>query len=107
MSLDFSLMRVQETTVFDTNITHNLGKMAHEAGIYNHLWHPENIGVEKAEELIAPLESGLARLKKNPAKYRKFDAPNGWGTYEHFVPFVEKVLTACKKYPDARPYTDT
>ena len=28
-------------------------------------------------------------------------ATNGWGMYEHFVPFVEKYLEACKEYPDA------
>lgn len=31
--------------VFWANITHNLGRMADEAGIYKHLWRPEEIGM--------------------------------------------------------------
>lgn len=33
--------------------------------------------------------------------YKKFDSPNGWGTYEHFVSFVEEYLEALEKYPNA------
>ena len=33
---------------YSANITHNLGKMAEEAGIYKHLWRPEEIGITKA-----------------------------------------------------------
>lgn len=102
MSLDFSLSRVQETQVFDANITHNLGKMAGAAGIYHALWRPEEIGAELAADIIPILRVGLAKLKKYPARYRKHDTPNGWGVYEHFVPFVEEVLAACEKYPDAK-----
>jgi len=43
------------TTVYDANITHNLGEMADEAGVYKHLWRPEEIGLTKAAELIEPL----------------------------------------------------
>lgn len=89
------------TGVYSANITHNLGKMADAAGIYEHLWRPDEIGVTKAGELIDPLTEGLARLKSDPAKYEQFNASNGWGLYEHFVPFVERYLTACKQYPNA------
>lgn len=101
MSLDISLIQVQPTEVFSRNITHNLGKMAKAAGIYMHLWRPDELGLAKAHELIQPLEAGLAELVNNPEKYKAYDAPNGWGTYEHFIPFVREVLEACKEYPDA------
>lgn len=101
MSLDVYLTRVQLTCVYDANITHNLGKMADEAGIYKHLWRPDEIGITKAEQLIEPLRVGLALLKSDPERFKKFDAENGWGLYIHFVPFVEKYLQACEKYPDA------
>lgn len=101
MSLDFRLVDIIKTSVFDTNITHNLGKMADKARIYYALWRPEEKGYEKAEDIIQILEKGLADLKDRPEYYRKFDAENGWGTYEHFVPFVEEVLEACKKNPNA------
>lgn len=101
MSLDVSLTRVQSTEVFCANITHNLGPMAREAGIYHELWRPEEIGITKASQLIDPLKVGLAKLKANPEHYRKFDSPNGWGMYEHFVPWIEKYIAACDEYPDA------
>ena len=102
MSLDFSLTRIQETSVFDVNITHNLGTMAGKAGIYYALWRPEEKGLEFASEIIPILEKGLKKLKAKPKYYKKFDAENGWGTYKHFVPFVEEVLEACKRYPEAK-----
>lgn len=102
MSLDFSLRAVIETEVFDTNITHNLNKMALEADIYTALWRPEEEGYEYAKDIIQVLEKGLSDLKERPEYFKQFDAENGWGTYEHFVPFVEEVLEACKKYPDAK-----
>jgi len=86
---------------YSANITHNFGKMADEAGIYEHLWQPEEIGISKASQLIEPLRIGLALLKSDPDRFSKFDASNGWGLYIHFVPFVEKYLKACKEYPDA------
>lgn len=97
MSLDVYLTRMMPSTVYDANITHNLGKMAEAAGIYKHLWRPEELGITKAEELIKPLEEGLALLKSDPVRFEKFNSPNGWGMYEHFVPFVENYLNACKE----------
>ncbi len=87
--------------VYSANITHNLGKMAGEAGIYEALWRPEEIGKTKATEIVELLEKGLADLKARPEHFKTFNSPNGWGLYEHFVPFVEKYLEACKEYPDA------
>ena len=88
-------------TVYDANITHNLNSMAEAAGIYKHLWRPEEIGITKAAQLIPALRLGLQWLRENEASARKHDAPNGWGLYEHFVPFVEKYLAACEEYPSA------
>lgn len=89
------------TEVYSANITHNLGAMAREACIYQHLWRPEDVGATKARHLIDPLERGLALLKSDPERFEKFSAPNGWGTYKHFIPFVERYLEACRKNPGA------
>lgn len=88
-------------TVFEQNITHNLGAMAAAAGIYKACWRPEEIGVTTAAQLIPLLEAGLAKLKANPEEMKKHEAKNGWGLYEHFVPWVEKYLAACREFPDA------
>jgi hypothetical protein len=101
MSLDVHLSAVRETEIYSANITHNLCKMASECGIYEALWRPEEINISKAEQLIVPLTKGLELLKSDPERFKKFNASNGWGRYEHFVPFVEKYLEACKENPDA------
>lgn len=110
--------------VYWANITHNLGTMAREAGIYEALWRPYRLkpnynipeGDHKAEykfeednpsvakDIIDVLEKGLADLKSRPEHFEKFNASNGWGLYKHFVPFVEEYLAACKEHPDAEIY---
>ena len=108
-------------TVYDANITHNLGTMADTAGIYEALWRPHRLkegynipqndheaewkfeeeNKTTAKDIIPLLEKGLADLKARPEHFEKFNSPNGWGMYEHFVPFVERYLESCKEYPDA------
>jgi len=94
----------KEECVYDANITHNLGEMADKAGIYYALWRPEEIGKTKASEIVELLEKGLTDLKSRPEYFEQFNSPNGWGMYEHFVPFVEKYLEACKEYPETDIY---
>jgi hypothetical protein len=102
MSLDVYLTAVRPTEVYSANITHNLNRMAEEAGLYLYLWRPDEIGITKAGQLIEPLRDGLALLKgAEPERFKAFDAPNGWGLYEHFVPWVERYLAACIENPDA------
>ena len=101
MSLDVYLEVIKPTAIYSANITHNLNKMADAAGIYKELWRPEEIGITKAHQLIAPLTDGLARLRAEPDKYRAFNPPNGWGSYEGLVRFVEDYLNACGMEPDA------
>jgi hypothetical protein len=99
---DGKIPLIESRCVFDANITHNLTEMAEEAGIYKHLWRPEEIDITTAEQLIQPLEDGLLLMKSDPERFIAYDAPNRWGTYEQFLPWVERYLEACKKYPQAR-----
>lgn len=87
--------------VFHANITHNLNTMAEEAGIYQHLWRPEEIGITKARQLIEPLTIGLALMKRDPERFIALNPPNGWGSYEDFVPWIWRYIDACCEYPDA------
>ena len=86
---------------FSRNITHNLGKMADEAGLYEACWRPNENGIMEAKQLIPVLESGLARLLEGEDYYKQFSPKNGWGNYNVLVRFVETYLEACKKYPNA------
>lgn len=86
---------------FNANITHNLGRMAEAAGIYKALWRPEEINCVKAKDIVDILLNGLIDMMKRPDHYKQFNASNGWGTYDAFVPWVEEYLMACIKYPEA------
>jgi len=101
MSLDVYLTEVRETTIYDRNITHNLNKMADEAGIYKHLWRPEEIEITKAAQLIEPLREGLSLLLSDPERFKKFDPENKWGDYDGLVNFVREYLAACEENPNA------
>jgi hypothetical protein len=101
MSLDVTLTRVQPTEVYHDNITHNLGAMAKAAGLYTALWRPEEAHITTADQLIPILQEGLAILKKTPRKFQKLNPPNGWGSYEGLIEFVENYLEACITHPDA------
>lgn len=106
MSLDVYLEDPTSTynveELYWANITHNLGEMASECGIYKALWRPEEINAVYAKDIIDIVEKGLIELKKRPEHYETFNSPNGWGMYEHFVPFVEEYLEALKEFPKAK-----
>ena len=87
--------------VYSRNITHNLNDMAEDAGIYKHLWRPDEIDITKAAQLIKPLKEGLARLKAEPKRFKKFNPSNGWGDYDGLVDFVKDYLAACEANPEA------
>lgn len=102
MSLDFSLEKMMLSEVYSNNITHNLNKMAQEAGLYDVLWRPDENDIYTAAEMIPHLEAGLVRLRANREHFEKFNPTNGWGNYVGLVNFVNQLLQACKADPDAR-----
>jgi len=134
MSLDVTLYRNYHVTydggktlepqrecLYTDNITHNLGKMANAAGLYEALWRPyrlkegynisendyqaeykfEEDNPVKANEIIPIIEKGLADMIARPEYYETFNSSNGWGMYEHFLPFIVRYLEALKKYPES------
>ncbi|MGE4074921.1 MAG: hypothetical protein AB7F22_05180 [Reyranella sp.] len=101
MSLDVYLEAIRPTTIYSSNITHNLNKMADEAGIYKHLWRPDELGIKKAGELVEPLKAGLALLLAEPDRFKALNPPNGWGDYEGLCKFVNDYLHACMENADA------
>jgi hypothetical protein len=88
--------------VFEHKITHNLRKLAEAAGIYRHLWRPEEIDISHARQLVESLSEGLQRLKADPETYRRHSPPNGWRDYDGLVAFVEAYLAACREHPEAK-----
>jgi hypothetical protein len=101
MSLDISLYETKPSEVFTANITHNLTEMASALGIYECLWRATENKILRADELIGPLAAALRKLKADPDFFDKFSAQNGWGTTEQFIPWLEKLLAACRENPAA------
>lgn len=99
MSLDFYITYPAPHTD-DFNITHNLAKMASEAGVYQCLWQPEENGFLTAADCIPILERGLRDLRARPEHFRQFEPENGWGTYDGFVSCVAEILESCHKHPE-------
>lgn len=119
------------TELYWANITHNLTGMADAAGIYLALWRPaemlapdvaavmrdaeqqygyhseqaaevrKQLPVVRARDLIETLRAGIAKLHADPVYFKRFDSPESWGRYEHFMPFVRDYLRACEEHPDA------
>lgn len=101
IKVDVGAKDLKRINLYDSNITHNLTAMAKEAGIYKQLWRPEEVGAKYAKDIVNAVEVALIAMKENPELFRKFDPPNGWGTYEGFIHWVEKYLDACKENPKA------
>ncbi len=91
----------ENARLFSFNVTHNLNKMAEAVGLYEILWRPEEIGITVASQMILPLEEGIKELEANPDKYKTYNPPNGWGSYEDFARFCKSVLQKCRECPDA------
>lgn len=96
MSLTVKLVR-KEYLVY-LNITHNLGAMWEEAGIYDALYN--SAGME-ASEVLPVLVNGLSDMIAYPEKYKKYNSPNGWGLYENAVPWLAELIKGFNENPDA------
>jgi len=94
-------LEFESVQVFDTNITHNLNKMAEAANLYTYLWRPEELNITTAQQLIAPLLEGYRLLVSNPMQFKILNPANGWGTYEGLVKVVYDYYLACVDYPSA------
>ena len=107
MSLDVDLMITKPISVYDENITHNLGKMAGEVKLsndltlYDILWRPDEHGLKFAREISELLNEGWNTLLSDPEYYKQWNPENGWGSYEGLVDFVYKYRNACWDNPDA------
>ena len=101
MSLDVTLVDEAGAELFSANITHNLGEMADQAGIYAALWRPATVGITKAGQLVEPMLSGIGKMVADRTRFEAFNATNSWGRWSQFVPWCQEYLRACQTYPEA------
>jgi hypothetical protein len=85
-----------EAETFSVNITHNLAKMAREAGLYKSMWSSHD---KFASDIIVELTAGVCNLACDRDKFIKFNPENGWGTYEELLVVATEFLAACKRMP--------
>lgn len=102
MSLDIDLIENSEV-VWSTNITHNLGKMAKEAGVYGAMWRPDEYSSQNVtcSDIKDDLYSGMVKLLQNKEYYEQFNPENGWGSYEGLCNKVVELYVMCLKHPNA------
>jgi hypothetical protein len=90
-----------EVKVFQLEITDNLIEMAREAGVYEVIWRPEDIGIKTAKEVVEPLTQALNLMKADPERFKKLNPANRWGDYQYLLNFVQGYLGRARQYPDA------
>lgn len=93
--------------LWHANITHNLVSMAAEAGIYDIVWHPENLRIRSAGRLIGPLTDAISVMRADPERFKIYNPENNWGDYDGFVAWLDRYLDACKEHKNAVVETST
>lgn len=78
------------------NITYNLASMLKALNIY-----PYDLVGQSVKECLGKLHIAELKLLKEPEKYKKYEASNGWGTINTVLTFIHDVDNDWKKYPDA------
>ena len=105
--LDKGIITIEETDVY--NITHNLTVMAKKCSIpfqesgyiqnqislYDLLWRPFDNGFTKNDKIYLTTLLKLYQKLENNLEYKKYEAENGWGTYEGLLNFVKNVVNLC------------
>ena len=56
---------------------------------------------KRASAMGAGLRSAIVAMQADPTKFKAFDAPNGWGTYDDLIPLLETMRDTCEAYPNA------
>ena len=96
MSYGVRLTATVPTTVHEAGITSNLGPMFRQALGYGLKDLPTD-----ATACIEPLERAVHDMIVSPDTYRELNPPNGWGDYDGALTFLQRLLQACREYPNA------
>lgn len=81
-----------DVRVFDENVGGSLEDLSISANLYQYIWYPDDVGIDKASQLLGPLTAGYQRLKEHKT----------WSVqYDRLCCFVSEYITACREHPDA------
>ena len=77
--------------------TYNLGPMFEDA-----LGFPlRNLNGLKGLECVPLLRVAIAAMQDDPARFKKLNPENGWGSYEGALKFFQGFLEECIEHPKA------
>lgn len=76
------------------NYTSNMSTAWREAGADLAEFHGKPAG-----EVLPALDAAVALMRTDPARFRAFDSPNGWGTHETLVPALQSLADLFRKHP--------
>lgn len=79
------------------NYTYNCSEMFVDASECDKsLGDLHGMSCQEAEPIIA---KAVENMQKNPTKYKAMNPENGWGNYDGFLRYVEKLLKECRANP--------
>lgn len=89
---------VHSFEVLNENVAHNLRDLWAYLDVYKILY-------ESHDQLVSDkwrkLQAAVYYMEKFPEECKRFDAPNGCGTYRHALKFLRTVAEAFAKFPFA------
>ena len=85
------------------NITWNVHELVLQSSGWD-IMNNKNNG--KAADIGKLIEKGIMELESRPKFYKKYEAPNGWGTIESTLKFYKNLLGGCKEFPFAYVFVD-
>lgn len=80
----------------DVNITSNLCKMFNFA--YNCEYWCDKIEKKKGSFVVKATNKAILRLIKYKKKAERFNSPNGWGTYQYALEFLQDLVKVSELY---------
>jgi hypothetical protein len=99
VSLYISTGADKEAQVYESNHTSNCSGMWEDAGV-----DLRTMKGTSAKDQLPILKQAVETLRANPEKYRAMNPPNGWGSYESALRFIENLANACEENPACTIY---
>jgi hypothetical protein len=79
------------------NLTFNLSKMMTAANV-----HPDILKGKTGKEIIPILRKAWSELIKDPDKFKRYNPPNGWGSYEGLLTWLKETVETAEEHLDAK-----
>lgn len=79
------------------NYTYNCSKMLWEAADTS----LSALHGKPVEEVAQVLSKGVAVMRADPARFQAMNPENGWGDYDSWLDYLDRIIDACQRYPGA------